>query len=165
MVNKLVVCDICGKTLKQHSMKLHMDSHNQKMSTCEICGKTVKVGSKYQHAKLHTNNKTHACSYCSARFYFKSALVAHVRKHTKERPIPCRFCGRRFPRYEARNNHERLHTGERPYRCDLCQKDWRDRPTYLQHMQKHHPGVPLMYKKRKTNAQLSQDLPPELTVS
>lgn len=165
MVNKLVVCDICGKTLKQHSMKLHMDSHNQKMSTCEICGKTVKVGSKYQHAKLHTNNKTHACSYCSARFYFKSALVAHVRKHTKERPIPCRFCGRRFPRYEARNNHERLHTGERPYRCDLCQKDWRDRPTYLQHMQKHHPGVPLMYKKRKTNAQLSQDLPPELSVS
>lgn len=141
VTNKSVECKICGKTLKQQSMKLHMDSHNQKMSTCQICGKTVKSGSKYQHAKLHTNNKSHACSYCSAKFYFKSALVAHMRKHTKERPIPCRYCDRTFPRYEARTNHERLHTGERPYRCDMCQKDWRDRPTYMQHMQKHHPGV------------------------
>ncbi|PIK35238.1 hypothetical protein BSL78_27935 [Apostichopus japonicus] len=146
--NRSVDCKICGKTLKQQSMKLHMDSHNQKMSTCQICGKTVKSGSKYQHAKLHTNEKTHACSYCSAKFYFKSALVAHMRKHTKERPIPCRYCDRTFPRYEARTNHERIHTGERPYRCDICRKDWRDRPTYMQHMQKHHPGVPLMYKKK-----------------
>lgn len=137
----LVDCDLCGKTLREQSMRNHLLSHDHKSWTCKICLKTFTYSYRYQHAKLHQQSKPHACQHCPAKFHSKSALVVHVRKHTKEKPIPCRFCEQTFSRHGARNNHERLHTGERPYQCDLCQKAWRDRPTYMQHMRKHHPGV------------------------
>ncbi|PIK41793.1 hypothetical protein BSL78_21351 [Apostichopus japonicus] len=151
----LVDCDLCGKTLREQSMRNHLLSHDHKSWTCKICTKTFTYSYRYQHAKLHQQSKPHACQHCPAKFHSKSALVVHVRKHTKEKPIPCRYCEQTFSRHGARNNHERLHTGERPYQCDLCQKAWRDRPTYMQHMRKHHPGVPVM-KWRKPNPQEKQ---------
>lgn len=143
-----VACELCGKVLRERNLKLHMNTvHNPRLVKCEICGKMVRNGSMYGHAKLHTEEKPHVCSYCSATFHFKSSLHAHLRKHTKERPIQCRFCDHTFSRYETRLNHERRHTGERPYKCNLCQKDWKDRGAYKQHMLKYHPGVPMMFKR------------------
>ncbi|KAJ8040718.1 hypothetical protein HOLleu_15101 [Holothuria leucospilota] len=143
-------CNICEKVVLTKSLPSHMDTHSDKMFTCPICKKIVKYSTKYTHMNVHSDKRNFTCSVCSKSFKTKTTLTTHMRTHTGERPLKCRFCDRSFSRYSSREVHETSHTGERRFPCTICNKGWKDRPTYMAHMKKHHPGAPLFYRRKSS---------------
>ncbi|CAG7818497.1 unnamed protein product [Allacma fusca] len=72
-----VPCDICGKHVYRHKMRMHVRSH-EKMFECKDCNKHF--SSKWYlsvHLKTHGGVKPYACEICGTKFAQKSSIRKH----------------------------------------------------------------------------------------
>ena len=98
-----VWCDICGKQLKQGSMRVHMLNHTNKATlqcTLPDCSKRFKheEARKVHEKSFHGSNK-YPCDRCGKTFRDKTYLREHVELvHDKiSQDIKCTECSLVFP--------------------------------------------------------------------
>ena len=109
----IVQCPVCGISLKESSLRLHMKTHNEK-STCPTCGVTVK--NLDNHMKIvHTEDekKNFQCTDCGKGFISNCALQKHrINAHLKTYPYHCRYgCDMKYNDISNRNSHEKKKHG------------------------------------------------------
>ena len=151
------VCHLCGKSLKQGSMKGHMESVHDKTAKyeCEHCQKTFL---RAQYLALHIR-KVHydvdpkrteaeyACSQCNKTFtniisWRAHRYNAHANrvKYNKNRPIRdhvCVVCGKKFASKSWLDQHVQVHTDQKPHLCSYCGKAFAMKGSLLQHVIRH----------------------------
>lgn len=57
--------------------------------------------------------------------------------------VSCGECGKLFIRGDALELHMLSHTGEYPFTCQVCGLGYRKKRSYIIHMTKKHPEVPI----------------------
>ncbi|XP_035678950.1 zinc finger protein 595-like [Branchiostoma floridae] len=127
--------------MKMHKLKLSearpykCDVENCKSSFREKRGLEMHVLS------VHDRNRFH-CPYegCKKSFGVKSTMTSHYKVHTDERSHQCSYCGKMFRRSEHLRVHMRIHTGDNPFNCSLCNYSGRQYNSLRWHMKTYHPG-------------------------
>ena len=142
--NTEVVCDICGRTLKnKDSLKSHMRKFHNKPFNCVVCGMGFsREKALRKHEIDHTGINPEKCHICGKTFSEKSKLSKHVNvTHNEARNYACRICDKRFKQKSPRDRHERtIHAEESQYYCTEggCDKVYRREDTLLVHMNEVH---------------------------
>ncbi|XP_066289877.1 uncharacterized protein [Branchiostoma lanceolatum] len=99
-----------------------------------------KGGLKHHLDNVH-NRHRFPCPFegCKKTFGVKSRMMTHYRVHTDERSHQCSYCGKMFQRTDHLSVHMRIHTGDTPFNCSLCNYSGRQSNCLLWHMKTHHP--------------------------
>ena len=115
-----VSCHLCGKIVKQGSIKTHITFvHEGKkiISQCKICGEMFQSNpsllTHYEH--YHQEACDYPCKDCGKRFQRKGRLSLHMRSH-QEGSFSCNVCGKVSKTKARLVEHERIHTGEKPFK-------------------------------------------------
>ena len=125
-------CSECGKVLKGHSLKKHMEyAHgtNDKLFECNKCNyktKTARMLSK--HTKfVHEKSRPYACDQCEKGFAQKWVMKNHIKAvHEGINPYKCENCGKGFNNPNSHERHKcqeykiKVHEGKKPFECDRC---------------------------------------------
>ncbi|KAG5896121.1 hypothetical protein JTB14_006908 [Gonioctena quinquepunctata] len=120
--------------LKHHMYAKHNETGEDKSIICDICGKKLKDRSKYKfHKRIHLGDKPHSCSVCAKNFIKKECLEEHMRTHTGEKPYRCEVCGKAFAQRAPYWYHRKTHTGEKPNICQYCGKGFISKPVRNHH--------------------------------
>ncbi len=139
-----VVCDICGRTMKnKDSLKSHMRKFHNKTFTCAVCGMGFnREKALRKHEIDHTGINPEKCHICSKTFPGKAQLSKHVNvTHNEARNYACRICDKRFKQKSPRDRHERtIHAEESQYYCTEggCDRVYKREDSLLVHMQEVH---------------------------
>ncbi|XP_053688876.1 zinc finger protein 37-like [Sabethes cyaneus] len=134
----------CKLNLRGHWRRNHVVDEE---AACETCGKVFKNKLQVKsHMKSHAERKFQ-CPLCPLKCSNKFTLNYHLKIHNQTRDFKCELCGKAFYCKSVWNIHMRTHSGEAPYKCDVegCRKAFVHRNLYVAHMNKNHPGRPLMY--------------------
>lgn len=111
----ILVCWICGKTLKtKRILDNHMNSHLKiNPCVCEICRKGFTNSKKLKrHMVVHTKEKPYKCTECDKCFTQNAPLSIHIRRvHRKETPHECPVCLKKFVLQALLNTHMKFHQG------------------------------------------------------
>ncbi|GFO49988.1 Zinc finger protein 226 [Plakobranchus ocellatus] len=96
----------------------------KKLVLCQICGKSLSTyPALVAHQKLHQTGSKFHCDFCKEIFTNILELKNHREKHdNEERPYKCPQCDKGFKTRTTLRTHKMLHTGEQPYACDVCGK-------------------------------------------
>ena len=119
--NPLVVCENCGKMIRQISYGDHKKRClNIRNFPCTYCDKAfVKKHDRFRHEKInHSGIKDHICDKCGIGFYFEYHLKRHVKRVHSSESHPCPTCGKIFKNLSSMLRHSKLHNIPRPFRCD-----------------------------------------------
>ena len=157
----LTVCDLCGMSLRQGSLKGHMESQHEKMYKykCEHCKKAFQT----QHRRLIHTRRMHfdpkkpecdfLCDICGKNFLNIISLQSHkyahktvFRRRLKIKdgdvnplsPHVCEICNKRFSTKGYLAQHVAAHSGVKSHACRFCDKRFVLKATLLQHII-HHP--------------------------
>ena len=120
------LCPLVFKTesgLRRHKYKCHNDSYVQPYIACKICGRELKQESMRTHLKYtHKLSEEFPCPECGKIFLHPSFLRRHIRAvHEKLLPVTCDICGKRFPQPQNLKKHiDGVHNKLKPYQCKLC---------------------------------------------
>ncbi|XP_078583342.1 uncharacterized protein LOC144866026 isoform X1 [Branchiostoma floridae x Branchiostoma japonicum] len=89
---------------------------------------------------VHEKNRF-PCPYegCTKTFGVRSVMMKHYKVHTDERSHQCSYCGKMFQRPDHLRVHTRTHTGATPFNCSLCNYGGRQANCLRWHMKTHHP--------------------------
>ena len=82
-------CKICGKSLKQQTIKRHemscinkpigpRDPTGERIVDCNICGKSMKQRCINSHEQQSHNTEPFKCDHCEAILKYKSSLNKHI---------------------------------------------------------------------------------------
>ena len=117
-INKEIVCYICFTSLRESSLKNHIQ--------------TV-------HIK---NEKTFICQICEKSFLFQRELVMHfTRVHVVDKKIKCDFCPRTF--FQISNLEIHLLQCQMDYqqeKCEFCDSILKSKKQLAQHINNIHKG-------------------------
>ncbi|KAL9702293.1 hypothetical protein quinque_005811 [Culex quinquefasciatus] len=149
-------CEKCGDKFhckmnrRNHELRNHVVGEKR---SCETCGKEFTSNMTYkQHVRVVHGERRYACTICPLKMASKTALTTHLKMHNQTRDFKCAECGKKFYAKSVLNIHMRTHSGERPYRCSVegCGGEgFVHRNMYVFHMERNHPGEPLMYLEAK----------------
>lgn len=121
---------------------------------CPICGKTVSNHSLKGHLETHTEERTVKCEMCDKAFRTRPMLVLHMRTHTQERPYGCPHCDKRFIDPSTARVHQRCHTGESPYLCHLCGRRTKQAQNLRSHYVHYHRDNDMSSRKIRYNSKV-----------
>eukprot|EP00058_Branchiostoma_floridae_P008511 XP_002593999.1 hypothetical protein BRAFLDRAFT_68562 [Branchiostoma floridae] len=150
--------------MKRHKVKISdLRPYRCDVKNCASAFKT-KGALKNHVRKVHERNRF-PCQYegCEKTFGIKSVLLKHYKVHTDERSHQCSYCGRMFQRTDHLKVHMRQHTGDTPFNCSLCNYSGRQSNCLIWHMKTHHPelfeksGDKKGAKQRKKKSGLEKD--------
>lgn len=138
-VEKDIECDVCGKVLRQGSLKKHMRVHTgEKPFSCKVCGKTfTERANVTNHMRLHTGEKPFSCDVCGKRFMQRTHVKSHMKVHSEDKPFKCDFCGKGFSLKQKLWSHLTVHTEAQPYGCNFCGKRFKKGQQLKKHIQVH----------------------------
>jgi KRAB domain-containing zinc finger protein len=147
--DKLRVCDVCGKHVKD-LISHRNDVHGAiKRPKCTECGQVQRNSRKL---KLHLfqvhdigrdPRKTQVCSSCGKSFYSKGQLNGHlVKEHGFEvdssNLFACSECEKIFFVQHLLDDHMNIHRGLSPFRCPICDFRTSGRLLLNSHVKKAH---------------------------
>lgn len=151
--NPTIICELCGKSMKEKSLKMHMASrHFQEKTACTECGKVFSnKNNAYAHyLVMHKNrDKLRSCNFCDFKSPHQSTVSSHSQKeHGKYadgtayvRPsFKCAICEKNFKCKKYLKDHMTIHTGKKNYSCEFCKAKFRVATAYYKHRRKEHPA-------------------------
>ncbi|XP_055910435.1 zinc finger protein 546-like [Eupeodes corollae] len=117
------------------------DVENGQYVECKICGKFLKQMSMKHHLKrCQQEEKLHLCSSCPKSFAVRSDLKNHMRTHDKERErrFVCSECGKGFFEKQSLKVHIARHMGDKEYHCSICPKQFTTKKSLDVHVFTHN---------------------------
>ncbi|XP_035664908.1 zinc finger protein 271-like [Branchiostoma floridae] len=129
-----------NKDFKRHELALSEASpYKCEWKNCKSTFKrmfTLKNHVRHVHEK-----NCFPCPYegCEKTFGVRSVMMKHYKVHTDERSHQCSYCGKMFQRPDHLRVHTRIHTGATPFNCSLCNYGGRQANCLRWHMKTHHP--------------------------
>lgn len=108
--------------------------------TCEICGKTLKYTSMKMHMLSHTGEKQFFCEQCGKGFYGKYKCSEHMKIHAVDNPYKCDQCCKSFKAKSSLVYHKNVHLGLKRYVCQVCKRPFIHRGHLLSHTKSQHYG-------------------------
>lgn len=141
------MCEICGKDIKKHGMREHLNSHRtDRPFKCPYadCGDAFKdKNCLTQHIYCrHSDVKKYNCHICGNNFKLSTSLQAHIRRlHTFKNCLQCDVCQKWFLNANELQLHKnKIHLGLRPYACELCDASFKGRFHLNRHIRGSHPN-------------------------
>ena len=124
----LVECHICGKSMKNSSLKTHirrLHTVDKETCVCPFCGKFYKNRLQMEdHSKFceTAGREKFECPQCGKTFDRLTKLARHVKfTHHNTRNHECDKCGKRFRAAHDLEEHiVAIHEKLKPFICDLC---------------------------------------------
>ncbi|XP_070201735.1 zinc finger protein 35-like isoform X1 [Littorina saxatilis] len=136
-------CLVCSKTcFDKFDFEVHMKAHrvnNEKVICCKACSLVFPSTEELNkhRKKVHYNNTTFLCEWCSKTFTNRSNFICHTRIHTGEKPYKCEHCPSAFMESTKLKIHLAKHSGVKAYACDKCPKSFPYRSGLMTHMKIH----------------------------
>lgn len=127
---------IVKKFQEYQSERILLNSYHR--YECALCGKSYSALSTLRiHQRLHVENKSFCCEFCTKSFDVECDLKAHNSvEHTKL--FECGVCGKRFSRQSSWSAHNRVHKNFQPhFKCNFCGKHFRCKSNLNVHLALH----------------------------
>lgn len=139
-------CDNNYKTiwsLKHHVASVH--THTLKKVVCDTCGKTIRETSLQSHLRTHIKKQTYPCQFCNKILFSEKTLLEHVQIKHEKKPrnyrLLCYICGIGIKSKGTLKDHLLVHTREKPYNCEKCDKRYRTKAALSGHIARAHLDV------------------------
>ncbi|CAG7823248.1 unnamed protein product [Allacma fusca] len=132
-VNRLRVCEVCGKCLAtSYGLKQHMLLHGTEMPyQCHECGKFFTARSSLKlHSFMHSKSKQFSCKFCDHKYKYPTMGYIHVLcSHTgpdgflekdklnREKNFYCEVCAIGFVKEESLRQHQIYHQKTKSIKC------------------------------------------------
>lgn len=145
---ELVTCELCGVTLKKHSLYAHRKYFHLKVrnAECDVCGKRFAKRSVIErHVVTHIERqhrvKRFQCEICSKMFEYELDMKQHRKNHqfpTNNLSLPC-HCGKVYSSRISLQSHKKLvhERSENLVVCNCCGKTML-KTTLKKHIQIYH---------------------------
>jgi len=137
--NRIVAME-CRRSLELHMSAMHKsaDAEREPKVPCDICGKVMKEESLKVHLKLH-EEKTLQCDVCELKFIHKGDLNRHRKEHFKQ-VTPCPICKKDVK--QLRDHIYRMHSGEKKREsCDMCDQTFALKSGLKRHINSVHYNI------------------------
>ena len=139
------LCQICGKSILQVSMKSHMKlkhEYNEELHSCkcELCGKIFKNKASYtQHKQKIHEGKRYKCDICDYTSKHSDSLKRHIRTVHEGILYQCELCGQVLTTVEALQDHVKaIHENIREFQCDVCGSNFVNKKVLRDHKSNVH---------------------------
>ena len=139
------LCQICGKSILQVSMKSHMKlkhEYNEELHSCkcELCGKIFKNKASYtQHKQKIHEGKRYKCEICDYTSKHSDSLKRHIRTVHEGILYQCELCGQVLTTVEALQDHVKaIHENIREFQCDVCGSNFVNKKVLRDHKSNVH---------------------------
>ena len=121
--NDLVPCKFCGKEFTKHYVKVHMRKvHVMGRHECTICGKMIKQDTIRKHYNIHKfkqSGETYHCDQCNYSTAVLQSLNRHKINVHDPKDFHCDICTYKCSTESALRIHNKsIHTKD--FLCDLC---------------------------------------------
>lgn len=162
-------CPHCPKKFdKKYKLNLHSVVHtNERKFQCSFCpslfkrDNTRQLHEKYAHFGIRYKPampRVFKCNFggCGKQYKRAANLRQHISSHHLKKKFPCKKCGRMYKREDHLRKHLRVDHAKCPIRleCKPCKRTYKDRNTYLQHLERKRHARKLreaQIKKKKGN--------------
>ena len=163
---KMVMCDLCGKTMAENTLKSHKQGIHYRFLICTLCDNVFKsrlalVKHLEEKHQVYSKRSTiYVCVICKAKFESSKALSSHLHiEHQCQNEFPCSKCFEHFPSktlvtVHMLENHEHNPLKDvgllndkmkiiredltKPFQCDICQKRFNYQRTLSIHIKQVH---------------------------
>lgn len=144
-LNKRYKCPICDEKFASYKYRMkHLNTvHGEKTALfpCPSCTKVFDLCSRRTaHIRSHhLQERNHACSVCSMKFFTNYELQEHSVKHVGARIYQCDVCKKSYARLKTLREHMRIHNNDRRFVCPVCGQSFIQKCSLKQHFRVHHP--------------------------
>ena len=139
------LCQICGKSILQVSMKTHMKlkhEYNEELhsSKCELCGKIFKTKSGCtNHKQIDHEGKRYKCDSCDYTSMTGKSLKKHIRTVHEGIVYQCEQCGKVLTTEASLQEHVMaMHENIKDFQCDTCKKNFVSKNKLRHHEKQVH---------------------------
>lgn len=84
---------------------------------------TARISQMRSHLLVHSNKRTHACSFCGEMFKRPDLVTRHELVHTGEKQVKCTLCKVEFTRIDNARAHEKSKVHQRKVKKLKCPKE------------------------------------------
>ena len=142
----MVVCTVCGVSIRKHRIMRHMRSrhdNNKSRYNCTQCAGTYATsdGLAIHRIKKHDDpekRKVLSCSHCPFQTKEGHRLHAHIDTHNNDKPYACKVCGDTFKhKYSQYRHMQTKHKDSGPIECSTCSASFVQRASLNRHMKIH----------------------------